>query len=436
MARLRHLINIGDDRNWILLLSWLLAAGRPRGPYPMLVLQGEQGSAKSTTARLIRGIIDPSTAPLRTPPRDERDLVIAANNSRVVAYDNLSGLPPWLSDALCRLATGSGFSTRELYSDAEEVILAVNRPVILNSIDHLPERPDLAERSIILNLPRIDEHGRRDEAQLYAEYEQELPSILGAFYSALSCALRRLPSIKLPQKPRMADFALWATAGESGFGLFQGAFMEAYAGNRAEAVQEILDNEVVASAVVALMTAKPSDAWTGTSGELLQVLERRMADVVKNSAQWPKSARGLSGGLRRLAPFLRQAGIEIDFDQKRGKGGQRPLLITRLRMHTTVPTVPTARIEAEEHSGRESRDSRKPFGIVQPSQSGEPRRAGSRIPLHGATSRAPDIGDTVGTVVCAEGTGHADAEREAPERKPVDSFSKPERPMSRAEAAK
>ena len=129
ISELRSLVNIGDDKNWILLLSWLVAACRPQGPYPLLILQGEQGSAKSTTAKLLRRIIDPATAPLRTPPREERDLLIAANNSWVVAYDNLSGIPQWLSDALCRLATGGGFSTRELYTDTEEVILDLTRPV-------------------------------------------------------------------------------------------------------------------------------------------------------------------------------------------------------------------------------------------------------------------------------------------------------------------
>src|SRR4029077_13027101 len=117
----RNLINVGDDSNWILCTSWLVAACRPTGTFPILILQGEQGSAKSTMVKLLRRIIDPSTAPVRTPPKDVRDLAIAANNSWIIAYDNLSGIPYWLSDSLCRLATGGGFSTRELYSDAEEV---------------------------------------------------------------------------------------------------------------------------------------------------------------------------------------------------------------------------------------------------------------------------------------------------------------------------
>jgi hypothetical protein len=341
MSVLRSLLNVGDDKNWVLLLSWLLAACRPNGPYPVLIFEGEQGAAKSTTARLLRKLIDPSRALLRTPPREERDLLIAANNSWVVGYDNLSGVPQWLSDALCRLATGGGFSTRELYTDTDEIILDLTRPVILNSIDHLAERADLADRAIVLNLPQIDGTARRDEAELYAEYEREQPQILGALFDALSAALARFPEIKLPRKPRMADFALWATAGEEGLGFNSGAFMEAYSGNRAEAVQETLESDPVSASIIALMTNQEMDTspWTGTSGDLLKHLEGMIGDSAKKSRTWPGTPRAMSGRLRRLATFLRESGIEITFP---GNGGRRLLTITRKGGHLTAPTAPTA----------------------------------------------------------------------------------------------
>ena len=72
---------------------------------------------------MVRALIDPNTAPLRAAPRDGRDLIIAATNGWVIALDNLSTVPDWLSDAICRLATGGGFATRELYSDGEEIII-------------------------------------------------------------------------------------------------------------------------------------------------------------------------------------------------------------------------------------------------------------------------------------------------------------------------
>ncbi len=129
----------------------------------MLVLHGEQGSAKSTLVRILRALIDPNTAALRAAPRDERDLVIAARNSWCLALDNLSHLPDWLSDALCRLATGSGFATRELYTDAEETIFAAQRPIVLNGIEELATRGDLLDRALLLYLPAIPEAQRHDE---------------------------------------------------------------------------------------------------------------------------------------------------------------------------------------------------------------------------------------------------------------------------------
>src|SRR5207237_3972573 len=115
--------------------SWLVATLRPTGPYPILVSHGEQGSAKSTLVRVLRSLVDPNTAALRTTPRDERDLVIAATNGWLIALDNLSHLPDWLSDALCRLATGTGFATRELYTDGEESLFVAQRPIVLDGIE-------------------------------------------------------------------------------------------------------------------------------------------------------------------------------------------------------------------------------------------------------------------------------------------------------------
>jgi hypothetical protein len=115
---LRRFLNVETDEDFILFVAWVIGTFNPDGPYPILVLQGEQGSAKSTTVRVARSITDPAVEPLRAPPRSERDLAIAASGNWTPALDNLSGIKPWLSDALCRLATGGGFATRELYSVA------------------------------------------------------------------------------------------------------------------------------------------------------------------------------------------------------------------------------------------------------------------------------------------------------------------------------
>src|SRR5262249_42339955 len=152
--------------------------------------------------------------------------------------DNLSGIPALLSDLLCRVATGGGFATRELYTDGEEVFFNATRPISLNGIDYLSDRPDLAERAIILNLPRIQEAARREESELYAEFNRRLPLICGAICGVISAALARLHEVKVAGKPRMADFAVWAACAAPALGFSAEAFLETYCGNRADAVQE------------------------------------------------------------------------------------------------------------------------------------------------------------------------------------------------------
>ena len=121
IALLRKYVNV-EPADLPLLFGWLTAALRPTGPHPLLVITGEQGSAKSTLARICRLLVDPHTTPLRAEPKDNRDLMVAALHGWVQAYDNLSAMPDWLSNGLCRLVTGGGISTRGLFTNHEEVV--------------------------------------------------------------------------------------------------------------------------------------------------------------------------------------------------------------------------------------------------------------------------------------------------------------------------
>ena len=165
---IRPFLNVGSDGDFMLVAAWAAFSLSPQGPFPVLVLQGEQGSAKSTTVRVLRALVGPAVEPLRALPKHERDLAIAAANAWVLAFDNLSGIRDQLSDALCRLATGGGFATRQLYTDDEEIIFSAKRPIILNGIDDLATRSDLQERSLLVSLPSIPEERRVEEAAFWA----------------------------------------------------------------------------------------------------------------------------------------------------------------------------------------------------------------------------------------------------------------------------
>jgi hypothetical protein len=328
---LRSFLNVQSDNDFVLVVTWALAVLRNRGPYPVIVLSGEQGSAKSTFSAILRSLLDPNTAPLRALPREDRDLFIAASNGHVLAFDNVSGLPAWISDTLCRLATGGGFAVRQLYTDQDEVLFDAARPVILNGIEEFVTRPDLADRALFLMLQPIPEEHRRPEQELWAAFDAERPQVLGALLDAVAVGLKRLPETRLEKLPRMADFALWATACETALWP-TGTFWSAYCGNRDEAVEGVIDADPIATAVRAVMATRTM--WTGTASDLLGALAEVVGERVAKSKTWPDGARALAGRLRRAATFLRKIGIEIGFGRE-GRARTRTINITTIETLST-----------------------------------------------------------------------------------------------------
>jgi hypothetical protein len=309
-------LDVESHGDFVLVVAWAAFSLSPWGPFPVLVLQGEQGSAKSTTVRVLRSLVDPAVEPLRALPKSERDLAIAAGNSWVLAYDNLSGIPDRVSDALCRLATGGGFATRQLYTDDEEIIFSAKRPIILNGIDDIATRGDLQERSLLISLPSIPEEQRVEEAAFWAAFEAARPRIFGALLSGVSAALRNSDEVHLERKPRMADFAVRATAMEAAFGWEPGSFERAYAANRQDASEALLANEPLVDAIRELLEYEAKMVggepwWWGTATQLLKALGRYADDDVKRSRAWPGGPQALSRRLRRIAPALRAAGYEF-----------------------------------------------------------------------------------------------------------------------------
>ncbi len=340
---LRAFLNVKDDADFVLVVAWALAALRNCGPYPVLALSGEQGSAKSTFSTVLRALVDPNTSPLRALPHSDRDLFIAANNGHVLAFDNVSGLPSWISDTLCRLATGGGFSVRQLFTDQDEVLFEATRPVILNGIEDVVTRPDLADRAVLLTLEPIPEEKRRPEAEFWVAFDAERPRILGALLDAVAAGLKHLPEIRLDKLPRMADFALWATACETSLWP-AGTFRSAYGGNLDQAVEGVIDADPVASAVRALIA--PRAEWTGTASELLSELSAMAGERLSQSKGWPDSPRALSGRLRRAATFLRKGGIDILF-KREGRACTRFIHITSTKTSSAnngpaQPSAPSA----------------------------------------------------------------------------------------------
>jgi hypothetical protein len=338
LEELRPFINVMDVPAWRLVIVFLICAFFP-GPYCILNLQGRQGSAKTNASRCLRQSVDPNRSPVRAQPRSVRDLLIAASNSLFVVLDNVSFIEDWLSDALCRLSTGGGFSTRELFSDTDEVILDAQRPAILNGIaTDVVARGDLHDRCITLELRAIKGKGRKTEAILKKEFELAWPRILGATLDAASGVLRHAPQVHIDELPRMADFALRGAALERALGWPEGSFMAAYEESIASANDVVLSVSLIAPFVRKI-------AETGFQGTAADLLERLNAMLdgqwpprdwngpyprpKPRQKGWPANPAILSGQLRRLAPNLEAAGIIVTFDQTSGSGSKKSIVISR-----------------------------------------------------------------------------------------------------------
>lgn len=305
LNELRDLLNVDDD-SWPLVVSYFVAALIPEIPHPVLMLGGEQGTGKSTAARLLVGLIDASPAPLRSEPRQPRQWVISAAGSWVVTLDNVSHIPPWLSDAICKAVTGDGWIDRKLYTDAELAVLAFRRCVIITSIDPGAMRGDLADRLLLVDLVRIHDGRRRTEAELLAAFEAIRPRLLGALLSALNMTMAALRDVNLKTMPRMADFARVLAALDAACPeLTGGKSLNLFNAQRHRIAGEVVESDTVAAAVVKLMDSR--DLWTGTAGELLMALTPTAAPK-----RWPATARALAGQLGRVRPALRGVGILHD----------------------------------------------------------------------------------------------------------------------------
>lgn len=332
IERLWDLLNVSpEDRG--LVLAWLVSAiVTPDVPHPVLAVFGEQGSGKSSASRLLVALVDPSPVALRKPPRDMDSWVTAAQGSWVVGLDNLSTVPDWLSDSLCRAVTGEGDVRRQLYSDSELSVFAFRRCVLLNGIELGAIRGDLADRLVTVDLDRIPEDRRRTEHEMDREWRDSYPLIFGGLLDLAAGVAQLLPSVRLDTHPRMADFAAVAAA------------VDQLVGTRAldrflEKSRTLAEDSLTADPFVAEMaTALAGDEFEGTAAELLARVTPT-TDGWRRPADWPKSPQQVSGRLRRNAPALRTSGWTVEDDGARNKKGTK---LWRL----TAPT--------QEEIGRES----------------------------------------------------------------------------------
>ncbi len=339
LSDFRRLANLPGEREAMLALGWSVAALWPSGPYAILSISGESESGKTSICRFIRSFIDPNLADLRKPPKDQNDIALAGANARVIAYENLSSISADMADDLCRIATGSGFAKRSLYTNGEEHLAYVCRPVMLNGIPALMTRGDLASRTLDVMCPPIPANCRMTEEEYAAACDAARPGILALILDGLAMALRDVPTLKLANPPRLGLAAKIAIAAAPAFGWSRDEMRAAIDENRAAAAAASIDADQIGRAIRDGIMCTAME-WHGTAQSLLGALLDLVPQEARDRRSWPADATRLSARLRRLAPAMRLIGIDIETGERTKRA--RTITITRKLPETASSASPAS----------------------------------------------------------------------------------------------
>jgi hypothetical protein len=321
ILELRQMLTLPEEsseESWSLIMAWVMQALVPcEGDYPILVLLGGHGTAKSTHTEMLRELVDPAVVEHEHEKtyHEVRAVYIEVTTARVLALDNVSQLPDWLSDVLCRVSSGGGFKTRALFTNRDQEIFKGKRPIIMNGISDVVKNSDILDRSLLVDLPPISGKNRKEDKVLWAEFNERRPRILGALFDAVAAGLKKQDEVVLEDehRSRLIDFDRWAVATEKALGIDPGTYVKARKLSRESASETALEAQPVWRPLYAIAAEyDEGEPWLGTMKELLDELNSREPDAaLRRSKDWPKTERKLSSVLGRIKPDLIERGVHL-----------------------------------------------------------------------------------------------------------------------------
>jgi hypothetical protein len=344
------LLNIRDANSKLLLKIYIILLIYNKIQKPILAPYGEQGSAKSTLHEYIKQVIDPSAAITLAFPRDINELVLKLDQNYIAYFDNISKIPEWISDQLCRAVTGSGFSKRQLYTDEDAIICSFKRALGFNGINLAATKADLLDRCLIILLERIREDKRKPLENivnikgLNQELEKIKQQLLGYIFDILVEMLKVINTsgIEKPKElPRMADFAIHGEIVARCLGYDKDVFLNAFNDNIKLQADELLESNPLAMTIFQFIEWEPAHKFSNTATVLLSKLNFMAKELgIETDKFWPKGPGALSRRLNLIRTALRRIGVDIDFYEHTGeKGRSRGIKVCKISSEASVSSV-------------------------------------------------------------------------------------------------
>jgi hypothetical protein len=347
VKKFRNLIPDLVCGHWLLVLAFILKAlNRDQGSFVILIIAGPQGSGKSVLTSRIKAIVDPAY-PASTPqPRIIDQIVVAARNSYLLIFDNMSGLSHEMADIFCQVSTGGGISNRSLYTNHDESFYDIHRPVISNGINDPSIQPDFLDRCVIVELAPPSDDLRVAKTELDKQFYSDLPQLLGGLYGLLSECLQVLPSIQTHNLPRMTDYARMGIALEKVLKLKKGEFLRIYERSRNAQNENSFWNSDLCHAIYDKLQRTPSHSIEGSAHDLMKMIFGRGSLHMTAI----KTARGFAEALRLAEPTLKVKGIVVD---RPPRSAEKRKIVIRSEVPMSLPQLNMA--EERERAKQNSR---------------------------------------------------------------------------------
>ncbi len=316
-----------------LLVAWITyTLAHPKMPsskYPILVLQGNEGSGKSSLCKnIIIRIIDPSVIGVQVFPQNAKDLAIASQNAHVLCFDNLRGFKANMADMLCIAATGGTITSRQLYTDADQQAIPLHVALVLNGIHSFIDTPDLSQRCLPIHLIAMEKAKRKSEDELTRELEADLPAIMRGLFNLIASILSHLPNVEITNPERMIDFVKWLGAMELADGIPAGIYQGLYSQTLQQGQLDTLMDNSLAAALIEYADEHVAESWSGTPATLLTKLTDSVSFGTQRSRDWPQNPIALSKRIAGLQAGLLSQGIRVELS----RGKQRTVTISKVEV--------------------------------------------------------------------------------------------------------